>query len=139
MNSKNTNRLKELRENENLKQSDLANAVGISQQYISKYERGDYTAIDPKVEESIANYFSCSIDYLRGISPIKNPEKYVQDAILLKTEFQKLGIIGKDEDLSDELLSYFRDLIAANKPFLSKISELRKKNSSEDETDSSNK
>lgn len=131
----NKNRLNELRKEANIKQSDLAKIIGISQQHLSKYERNDYTAIDPKVEEAIANYFSCSIDYLRGITDIRNPEK----EILLRTEFQKLGIIGENEDLSDELLSYFRDLINANKPFLSKIAELRKNNSSNNDKNSDNK
>lgn len=131
----NKNRLNELRKEANIKQSDLAKIIGISQQHLSKYERNDYTAIDPKVEEAIANYFSCSIDYLRGITDIRNPEK----EILLRTEFQKLGIIGENEDLSDELLSYFRDLINANKPFLSKIAELKKNNSSSNDKDSNNK
>lgn len=140
---KNENRLKELRKEANLKQSELAEIIGTSQQNISKYERDDYSSVDPKIEEAIASYFSCSIDYLRGISNIKNPENLLEKEILLKHEFQKLGIIGKDEDLSDELLSYFRDLINANKPFLSKIAELRKKNLSEDteknDTDADNK
>lgn len=118
------NRIKELREQANLKQSELADIIGISQQNLSKLERNDYTTVDPVIEEKIADYFSCSIDYLRGNSDIKNPEKYIEEALLLKTEFQKLGIIGKDEDLSDELLSYFRDLLEANKPFLKKLKEL---------------
>ncbi len=131
----NKNRLNELRKEANIKQSDLAKIVGISQQHLSKYERSGYTAIDPKVEEAIANYFSCSIDYLRGISDIRNPEDIFKKEILLKTEFQKLGIIGENEDLSDELLAYFRDLINANKPFLSKIAELKKNNSSNNDKD----
>lgn len=125
------NRIKELREQANLKQSELADIIGISQQNLSKLERNDYTTVDPVIEAKIADYFSCSIDYLRGNSDIKNPEKYIEEALLLKTEFQKLGIIGKDEDLSDELLSYFRDLLEANKPFLKKLKELRKSNSTD--------
>lgn len=125
------NRIKELREQANLKQSELADIIGISQQNLSKLERNDYTTVDPVIEAKIADYFSCSIDYLRGNSDIKNPEKYIEEALLLKTEFQKLGIIGKDEDLSDELLSYFRDLLEANKPFLKKLKELRKSSSTD--------
>lgn len=126
------NRIRELREQANLKQSELADIVGISQQTLSKLERNGYTTVDPVIEEKIADYFSCSIDYLRGNSDIKNPEKYIEEALLLKTEFQKLGIIGKDEDLSDELLSYFRDLLNANKPFLKRIKELRETNLPDD-------
>ena len=88
------NRLKELRLALGLKQSDLAKIVGCSQQTISNYETGFSTNLDSIVEEAIANYFSCTIDYLRGLSSIKNPEEYVNnDATFLQKEFIKLGII----------------------------------------------
>ena len=46
----------------------------------------------------------------------------------------KLGIIGENEDISDELLDYFRNLIELNKPFLSSFSKTKKsdENNSED-------
>ena len=49
-------------------------------------------------------------------------------------EFRKLGIIGENEDISDELLDYFRNLIELNKPFLSSFSKTKKsdENNSED-------
>jgi len=40
--------------------------------------------LDSIVEEAIANYFSCTIDYLRGLSSIRNPEEYVNNAIFLE-------------------------------------------------------
>lgn len=123
---KTKNKLSELRLAANLKQSDLAKIVGCSQQTISNYETGLVSNIDSVVEEAIANYFSCSIDYLRGLSDIKNPEEYINNAVLLKKEFIKLGIIKEDEDISDEQLTLFRDLIQANKPFFEKISKLSK-------------
>ena len=122
--NKTKNRLSELRLAENLKQSELAKIVGCSQQTISNYETGLVSNIDSVVEEAIANHFSCSIDYLRGLSDIKNPEEYINTAILLKKEFVKLGIIKEDEDISKEQLTLFRDLIQANKPFFEKISKL---------------
>lgn len=82
MKSKKQNRLSELRTEKGLKQSDLAEIVGSSQQTISNYERGFITTIDAAVEEALADYFSCSIDYLRGLSDIKNPEEYVNTAVL---------------------------------------------------------
>ncbi len=116
------NRLSELRKEKNLKQSELAKLMGTSQQTISAYERDMYSQKDSVLEKKLAEFFSCSIDYLRGLSDIRNSEKYVKDSILLRDEFRKLGIIGEDEDISDELLSYFRNLIQLNKPFLSNFS-----------------
>lgn len=120
------NKLNELRVSANLKQSELAELVGCSQQTISNYETGFVTTLEPVVEEAIANYFSCSIDYLRGLSDIKNPQEYVDSAVLLKNEFIKLGIIKEDEDISKDQLDLFRDLIKANKPFFKKIAKLTK-------------
>ncbi len=123
------NRLKELRLEVGLKQSDLAKIVGCSQQTISNYETGFSTNLDSNVEEAIANYFSCTIDYLRGLSSIRNPEEYVNNAIFLEKEFIKLGIIEEGEEISKEQLDLFRDLIKANKPFFKKISSTLSKDS----------
>lgn len=123
---KNKNRLNELRTEKGIKQSELADIVGSSQQTISNYERGTVTTIEANVEEAIADYFSCSLDYLRGLSDIKNPEEYISNAVLLKNEFTEMGIIKEGEDLSEEQLSLFRDLIKANKPFFERIAKLKK-------------
>lgn len=136
MRSKTKNKLNELRTEKGLKQSELAEIVGSSQQTISNYERGYITTVEAAVEEAMADYFSCSIDYLRGLSDIKNPDEYIENAVFLKNEFVKLGIINKDEDLSDEQLSLFRDLIKANKPFFKQIAKLSKKNNEQDANES---
>lgn len=128
------NKLNELRIAAGLKQSELAELVGCSQQTISNYETGFVTAIDPIVEEAIATYFSCSLDYLRGLSDIKNLQEFLDSAILLKKEFIKLGIIKEDDDISKQQLKLFRDIIKANKPFLKQISQLP----NDPETDESN-
>ena len=128
------NRLKDLRLSAGLKQSDLAKIVGCSQQTISNYETGFSTNLDSIVEETIANYFSCTIDYLRGLSSIKNPEEYINnDVTFLQKEFIKLGIIEEDEEISQEQLDLFRDLIKANKQFFKRLSSTLPKNSDNNE------
>ncbi len=116
------NRLSELRKEKKLKQSELAEIIGTSQQTISAYERDLYLQKDSALEKRLADFFDCSLDYLRGLSDIRNSKKLIEDSILLKDEFIKLGIIGEDEDISDELLDYFRNLITLNKPFLTNFS-----------------
>lgn len=56
-------RLAELRKKHGLSQDELAEKVGVSQQTMSKYERG---ALEPDFEtlNFLADYFSVSIDYL---------------------------------------------------------------------------
>lgn len=129
------NRLKDLRLSAGLKQSDLAKIVGCSQQTISNYETGFSTNLDSIVEETIANYFSCTIDYLRGLSSIKNPEEYINnDVTFLQKEFIKLGIIEEGEEISQEQLDLFRDLIKANKQFFKKLSSTLPKDSDNNES-----
>ena len=109
------NRLKDLRLSAGLKQSDLAKIVGCSQQTISNYETGFSTNLDSIVEETIANYFSCTIDYLRGLSSIKNPEEYINnDVTFLQKEFI--------------------DLIKANKQFFKRLSSTLPKDSDNNES-----
>lgn len=129
------NRLKDLRLSAGLKQSDLAKIVGCSQQTISNYETGFSTNLDSIVEETIANYFSCTIDYLRGLSSIKNPEEYINnDVTFLQKEFIKLEIIEEGEEISQEQLDLFRDLIKANKQFFKRLSSTLPKDSDNNES-----
>lgn len=60
-----TNRIKELREDRDLRQIDLANAVGIDQRTISNYETGKSNP-DSFALIKLADYFCVSIDYLVG-------------------------------------------------------------------------
>ena len=61
------NRLKELRHEKNLSQTDIAKAFGVTRQAISLYEKGDR---EPKLEtgQKLADFFNVPVDYLLGIS-----------------------------------------------------------------------
>lgn len=56
-------RIKELREQMNMSQADLAKRIGVSQVCLSRYETGErrpsYTVL-----KAIARVFDCSLDYL---------------------------------------------------------------------------
>ncbi|WP_461811238.1 helix-turn-helix domain-containing protein [Faecalimonas sp.] len=58
------NKIKELRLNHNLKQSEFANLFGVSMQAVSKWEHGGTPDIDILI--SIADYFELSLDELCG-------------------------------------------------------------------------
>ncbi|WP_052263141.1 helix-turn-helix domain-containing protein [Clostridium tyrobutyricum] len=64
-------RLKELRESKNLKQSELANELGIGRTTLSHYELNNRQP-DFNTLEKIANYFDVSIDYLVGRTDLKS-------------------------------------------------------------------
>ncbi len=65
------NRIKELRKNKGLSQSQLANKVGISNQVISFYENNKR---EPKIEtwQALANFFDVTVPYLQGIDDKPN-------------------------------------------------------------------
>ena len=63
------NRIKDLREDRDLRQSDLAAATGIDQRTISNYETGK-TSPDAYALIKLADFFGVSIDYLVGRTSI---------------------------------------------------------------------
>ncbi len=60
-------RIKDLREDNDKYQKDIANLLGISQQYYSEYENGKRT-IPIQHLITLANYYNTSIDYLVGLT-----------------------------------------------------------------------
>lgn len=61
------NRLKELRHEKNLSQTDIAKAFGVTRQAISLYEKGDR---EPKIDtwQKLADFFKVPTEYLMGIT-----------------------------------------------------------------------
>lgn len=67
-------RIKDLREDNDLLQKDIANLLGISQQYYSEYENGKRTITISHLI-TLAKYYNVSIDYLVGLSNYKDDNK----------------------------------------------------------------
>jgi len=67
-------RLKELREDSDITQKYLAEMLHIKQNTYSQYENGHR---QPPLEIliALAKFYDCTLDYLVGISDIKNPYK----------------------------------------------------------------
>ena len=63
-------RLKDLREDNDYLQKDIAKLLGISQQYYSQYELGKYT-IPTELLIKLAQHYKVSLDYLVGLSDVK--------------------------------------------------------------------
>lgn len=61
----NINRLKEIREDKDLLQVSVANAIGIKQQQYSEYEIGKRLIPIDKLDK-LADFYNVSIDYLVG-------------------------------------------------------------------------
>lgn len=62
------NRIKDLREDRDLRQCDVAEATGIDQRTISNYETGK-TNPDSEALIKLADFFNVTIDYLVGRNP----------------------------------------------------------------------
>ena len=67
-------RIKDLREDHDMLQKEIADILGISQQYYSEYKKGNRT-IPINHLITLAKYYNTSIDYMVGLSDIKNVNK----------------------------------------------------------------
>lgn len=70
----NINRLREIREDKDLKQDDVARALGIKQQQYSEYERGTVLISIEKLDK-LADFYDTSVDYLIGRTDERKPYK----------------------------------------------------------------
>lgn len=67
-------RLKDLREDHDMYQKEVANLLGISQQYYSEYEKGKRT-IPVQHLITLAKHYNTSIDYIVGLTDEINSKK----------------------------------------------------------------
>ncbi|TQI67596.1 helix-turn-helix transcriptional regulator [Clostridium sp. KNHs216] len=65
-------RVRELRTDHNLSQTEFAQILGMSQTGYSKYETGE-NDIPTEILIAIANYHRTSVDYLLGLTDEKKP------------------------------------------------------------------
>ena len=100
-----TKRLCELREENGIKQSKLAEILNLKPSAISKYETGLTQPGIPTIIK-IAEIFNVSVDYLLGVSSIKNPytkENFSPQEAEIITRYRKLSKENKiriDERIS---------------------------------------
>ena len=85
-------RLAELRDNADLKQTELAEKVSLKSSAISKYEKG---LTQPSMDTLIrfAEIFNVSVDYLLGLSSIPNPyttENFTPKEVDIILRFRRL-------------------------------------------------
>lgn len=91
-------RLKKLREQKRLNQTELANLLKVSNGSISKWERGDRQP-DYETLEKIADTFNVTIDYLLGRSDSK--QEFNESQMNFSTPQEALSFILKQEMVAD--------------------------------------
>ncbi len=89
------NRIRDLREDLDLRQIDVANATGIDQKTLSNYETGK-TNPDSYSIIKLADFFNVSTDYLLGYSKIN-----------IKSNKDIIDILKKIETEINEIKRYF--------------------------------
>ena len=94
------NRLKELREERELNQSDIAKKLNISTAAYSYYEN-EKRDIPTNVLKLLSEFFNCTIDYLLGKTDIRNIEDEFKFAYHKETE-------GLSEDEIKEALEFYK-------------------------------
>ncbi len=95
------NRLKQLRKERALKQSDVANYLNVSRQGYANYEN-EITSPTPAILIELADFFECSVDYLIG----------------RESEIGTVVIKRELKETEAELLQIYRKLPEQNKKFL---------------------
>lgn len=116
-------RLRELREEKNLTQSEVAKQFGISARAVSNYETGTR---EPPIDMQIkmANFFNVTLDFLVGRSSLRNYNTtYTSNDI---EEIPILGVVRAGEPLYAEqnILGYYKidkNLIKSGEHFYLKV------------------
>lgn len=93
------NRLKILRKERGLTQSDLANYLNTSKANVSRWELGDHEMSYSTLNE-LASFFDTTIDYLLGVSDIRNIENQLLDKQKFDSYF--FSLYEEISDLNDE-------------------------------------
>lgn len=106
-------KIRELRSIHRMSQTDLAKAIHVSQQAITKWENGKSEPSSTAINQ-LANYFDVSSDYLLGRTSNKLPDKNM-------TTNQKLIAYSIDPDTSDEERDAIIEMVKAAKKFRRRI------------------
>lgn len=106
------NKLKELRTEKNLLQSDIAKIINKSERTVGFYETGERD-MNTETLSILANYFDVSIDYLLGKSDIRNPEEKIKKEFEFAYHKEMEGLT--DEEIADALRFYKKIKYGENK------------------------
>lgn len=98
-------RIKDLREDSDKTQTELANYLGTTAQYYGKYEKGERELPFSRAIQ-LADYYNVSLDYLAGRYPYKNGQLFDDDEKEIIVNWRNLSERnkGKVEYLISELL-----------------------------------
>lgn len=101
------NRIKQLREENNITQIQLAKKLNKTQQTISLYENGTN---EPDLDGYIilSKLFNCSIEYVAGKSDIRNPEEIKNIPFANSSGLDTTGLDEEDIDELQKQIDYIK-------------------------------
>lgn len=88
-------RIKELREQRDIKQEKLAEILNINKATLSRIERGETKTVGSDILMKLAEYFGVSIDFLVGYTCMPDPKNYSVEALGLSSDGAKAMISRK--------------------------------------------
>jgi len=101
-------RLRQLREEKRLSQTDLAKEIHISNTTLSDYERGK-SAPDYEKLKILAKYYNTTVDYLIGSSNTRNEEKeYTPDEFQFALYEQSKGLTEEQKQTILEIIKVIK-------------------------------
>ena len=108
------NRLRELRLEKGLLQSDIAKIIGKKDRIIGFYESGER---DPSTEtlSILADFFDVSIDYLLGKSNVRNPKQEDDPLGLANIGFSMKNYKPPTETQKDQIRDMIKIILKDNK------------------------
>lgn len=108
------NRLKELRIEKGLLQSDIAKIINKSERAVGFYESGERD-MNTETLSILANFFDCSIDYLLCKSDIRNPEQQEDMLGLAKIGFSMKDYNPPSEKQKQQIKGLLEVIMKENK------------------------
>ena len=117
-------KIKFLREEKELSQLEFAKTLNISNSTLSQYEAGNRMPGD-EIKKKIAEYFNVSLDYLMGVSNLRNPYKEEEqlpddfktpeeaiDFLLNKNVIMGFGGFDVDDLTDEEKVDFAHELLS---------------------------
>lgn len=93
-------RLKMLRQEKEITQAELGQLLGVSARMIGFYEVGKHIPRDAESFIKLAKYFDVSLDYLLGMSNVRNYE------LLIKSYKMYISLSDKGKQAADEYIFF---------------------------------
>jgi len=104
----NHRRLKYLREEQKIKQLEMARSIGLEQSLLSKYENGKVPNPSAAIVKAMANYLKCNMDDL-----LLTEEDYAKE-ITTKINYKKLTELRKNLGITQTTMSKDLGILRAN-------------------------